>query len=128
MKNDRLRKPGVHQLRHPGPRHTILLTASPQRAPEEIGGVMPERLECPTIGGHCVVVGSAANNLLQPSPLRGDRLVHTPSQLLLDLPQLCPHAVRSGFPFDLKSSRAGFPADEGEARKLKVSGLPSPRR
>src|SRR6476646_4855831 len=33
MKNDRLRKPGVHQLHQPGPRHTILLTASPQRAP-----------------------------------------------------------------------------------------------
>src|SRR6476661_3380548 len=67
MKDDRLRKPGVHQLHHPCPRHTILLTATPQRALPEIGDVMPEHLECPTIVGHSVVVEVAADNLLQPS-------------------------------------------------------------
>src|ERR1700745_4063945 len=126
MKNDRLRKPGVHQLHYPCPRHTILLTATPQRAPPEIGDVMPEHLECPTIGGHCVVVEVAADNPLQPSPLRGDWLGHTPSHRLLDLPQLCPHAVRSGFPFDLESSRVGFSADEGEAQEVEGLRLAEP--
>src|SRR5437870_2611271 len=43
MEDNRFRKPGVHQLRHPFPRHPILLAATPQRAPPEIGHMMPFR-------------------------------------------------------------------------------------
>jgi len=98
MKDERLGDPGIHQLRHPCPRHPILLAATPQRAPPEVGDMMPEYLECPTVGRHCVVIEVAADNPSQPLPLLGDRLVHAPSQLLLDLLELRSHAVRSGFP------------------------------
>src|SRR5215471_15053922 len=36
MEDNRFREPVVHQLRHPFPRHPILLAASPQRAPPEV--------------------------------------------------------------------------------------------
>jgi len=35
----------------------------------------------------------ASDHLLEPSPLLGDRLVHAPSQFLLDPPKRCPHAI-----------------------------------
>jgi len=37
VKDDRLREPGVHQLRHPFPRDPILLAAISQDAPPEDG-------------------------------------------------------------------------------------------
>src|SRR5262249_15862914 len=40
------------------------------------------------------------------------------SHLLLNFLELCPHAVASGFPFDLELSAAACSADEGEAQKL----------
>ena len=75
----------------------MLLTATPQRAPPEIGDMMPEYLQCSTVGRHCVVVEVAADNPAQPPPLFRDRLVHAPSHLLLDLLELRPHAVPLGF-------------------------------
>src|SRR5213078_3681608 len=43
------------------------------------------------------------------------------SHLLLNFLELRPHAVASGFPFDLELSAAACSADEGEAQK--VEGL-----
>jgi hypothetical protein len=43
------------------------------------------------------------------------------SHLLLNFLELRPHAVASGFPFDLELSAAAYSADEGEAQK--VEGL-----
>src|SRR5260370_17070143 len=43
------------------------------------------------------------------------------SHLLLNFLKLRPHAVASGFPFDLELSAAACSADEGEAQK--VEGL-----
>src|SRR6266567_227863 len=85
MEDNRFRKPGIHQLRHPFPRHPILLAATPQRAPPEVGHMMPEHIQCLTVGRHCVIIEVAADNPPQPFSLIGDRLVHSPSHLLLDL-------------------------------------------
>jgi hypothetical protein len=121
MEDDRFRKPGVHQLRHPCPRDPILLAATPQRAPPEIGDMVPEHVQCESVGWHCVVIEVTANDPLQPVPLLGDRLVHAPSQRLLDLPQFRLHAVPPGLPLKLEFARAGRTADEGEAQE--VEGL-----
>jgi len=58
MEDDRLREPGVHQLRHPRPRDPILLAATTQRAPPEVGDMVPERDQCTGIGRHGVVVSN----------------------------------------------------------------------
>src|SRR6478735_10398097 len=87
---------------------------------------MPEHLQCPTICRHGVIVEVAADNLPQPLALFGNRLVHAPSHLLLDLLQLRPHAVGAGFPLDLESSRTSLVADEGEAQEIEGLRLAEP--
>ncbi len=69
---------------------------------------MPEHLQCPTICRHGVIVEVAADNLPQPLALFGNRLVHAPSHLLLDLLQLRPHAVGAGFRLILGSLIESF--------------------
>src|SRR6516225_1866460 len=86
MENDRFREKVVRLLRHPFPRDPILLAASPQRAPPEVGHMMPEHAECASIGRHCVIVEVATEDLPQPFPLLGDQPVHASSQRFLDLP------------------------------------------
>src|SRR5262249_3165771 len=68
-----------------------------------------------------MVCKEAGNDLPQPMPLFGDRVMPSLSHLLLNFLELRPHAVASGFPFDLELSAAACSADEGEAQK--VEGL-----
>src|SRR6516162_2170127 len=116
VEDDRFWEPGVRQPRHPCPGDPILVAATPQRAPPKVSDMVPEHVQCARVGRHGVVVEVAADNPCQPLPLLGYRLVHAPSQRLLDLPQLRPHAVPSGLSLQLKSARAGLPADEGVSR------------
>ena len=102
MKNDRFWKPVIHQLRHPCPRHPILLTATPQRAAAS------------TVRTLCYLFARVIFNSRHRPP--EDWLVHAPSHLLLDLLQLRPHAVGAGFPLDLEFSRTSFAADERVSR------------
>jgi hypothetical protein len=76
VKDDRFRKPVVHQLRDSVPSHPIFLATSPQRASPEVGYMVPEHMQCMGIGRHGVVVEVAAYDPCQPFPLCGDRVVH----------------------------------------------------
>src|SRR6266542_6252617 len=126
MKDDRFRKPVVRQLRHPRPCDPILLAAPPQRTPPEVDDMVPEHGQCPGIGRHCVVVEVAVDDIPQPLSLNGDRLVHAPPHLLFDHPQLRPHAVSPGLPFDLEFALASLAADEGEAQEVEGLRLAEP--
>ena len=42
-------------------------------------GVESERLECQKVRWHCVIGKEAGDDLPQPPPLFGDRLMHSPS-------------------------------------------------
>ena len=117
MKDPRSRKPVVGQFRHPIPREAVLLAAAPERSTPEVGHVMPERRERPTICGYRIVSEMACNNLPQPVTLIWDSLVHSPPQLRLDFLELRPHTVAPGLPLKLEESSARFAADEGEAQK-----------
>src|SRR5215471_11762813 len=68
-------------------------------------------------------LSSSSHFPLMPSSriLFGDRVMPSLSHLLLNFLELRPHAVASGFPFDLELSAAACSADEGEAQK--VEGL-----
>src|SRR5712671_7634029 len=63
----------------------------------------------------------ASDHLLEPGPLLGDRLVHAPSQFLLDPPERCPHAIAPCCSFDKELPTAVAFTDEGKAEK--VEGL-----
>jgi hypothetical protein len=70
------------------------VAATPQRAPPEVENMVPECVQCPAVGRHCVVGEVAGDDPVQPSPLFRDRLMHAPLQLLLDLLELRPHAAQ----------------------------------
>ena len=73
-----------------------------------------------------MVVEVAADNMPQPLSLLRNWLVHTPSHVLLDHPQLRPHAVAPGLPFEQEFAPAGFAADEGEAQEVEGLRLAEP--
>ena len=98
-------KPVVGQPRHAIPGEAVFLAASPKRAPPEVGHMMPERRERPAVCRDRIVGEVAGHDLPQPSPLFGDRLVHSSPQLLLDVLELRPHAVAPGLPLKLEVAR-----------------------
>jgi hypothetical protein len=110
MKDFGLREKIIGQRRHPFPREAVLLAAAPQRAQPEALDMADEGAECRVVSRHGMVGEVAPNNLRQPTPLFGDRLVHPPSCLLLDLPELYPQAIASGLAFKLELTRARTPA------------------
>jgi hypothetical protein len=79
----------------------------------EIGHVMPERRERPTICGYRIVSEMAYNDLLQPVTLIWDSLVHSQPQLRLDFLELRLHAVATGLPLKLEESPTRLTANEG---------------
>src|SRR4051812_49915501 len=71
----------------------------------------------------------AGDDLPQPLPLPGNGLVHPPSQLLLDHPELRLHAVAAGLPIDLEVTSTRLATDEGKAQEREGLRLakPAPR-
>src|ERR1700751_3263766 len=111
MKNARLGEPGTRDPLDPRPRHMVLLAAAPERAPPEINDVVAERAKCARVRGYCVVREVAAHHLPKPFPLHRNRFVHASPKLLLDLPELRPHAIAPGLPLKLEGATARFAAD-----------------
>src|SRR5260370_40373745 len=105
----------------------ILLATPPQRAQPNTLNVVVECFQRSSVGRHCVVGEEASDDLLDPSPLLGDWLMHPPSQLVLDLPERCPHAIAPCYPLHEELPTAVAFTDEVKPRKLKGSGFPSPR-
>src|SRR6266498_3148295 len=126
VEDDRFRKPVVRQLRHPCPCDPILLAAKPQRAPPEVDNMVPEHVQCPRIGRHCVIVEVAADDVPQPLSLFGNWLMHAPPHLLFDHLELRLHAVSPGLPLDLEFALASLAADEGEAQEVEGLRLAEP--
>src|ERR1700738_855938 len=75
MKDARRGKPVSDQLRHAFPCEPSFLAAPPERAPPEIGHIMPERRERPAISRDRIVGEVASHDLPQPFPLLWDRLM-----------------------------------------------------
>src|SRR3954452_21487773 len=107
----------VGYFQDPLPRRSVLLTAAPERTPPQADDMEPEGSECLDVGRHRVVGEVAGDDLLQPVPLFRDRLVQSPPHLLLDLLELCRHAVAAGFPMDPEVAPSRGAADEGETQE-----------
>ena len=118
MKDFGLREEVSGQLFHPLPREPVFLTAAPQRAQPNTPDMVTEGAECREIGRHGMIDEVAPNDLRQPEPLIGDRLVHPPSQLLLDLREFCPHSVTPGLPLKQELTLARASADENEPEEF----------
>src|SRR5260370_16643516 len=101
MKDTRRGKPVGDQFRHAFPCEPIFLTAPPKRSSPEIGHIMPERRERPTVCRNRVVGEVARHDLPQPFPLLWNRLMHPAQYLPLNVPNLPPHPLPSGLPLML---------------------------
>jgi hypothetical protein len=102
MKDARLGKPVIDQLRHAIPCEPVFLTAPSKRASPEVGHMVPERRKRSAIGWDRVVGKVAGHDLPQPPPLFGDRLMHPAPKLRLNVLQLAQHAVAPGLPLKLE--------------------------
>ena len=102
------------------------MAATPERAPPQVGHVVPEHVQCPSIRRHGMIVEVAFDHIPQPLSLIRNRLVHAPPKFRFDHLELRPHAVCSGFPSNLELARASFPADEGEAQEVEGLRFPEP--
>src|SRR5580700_9813565 len=83
--------------------------------------------QCWEVGWHRVIREVAACDLRQPSSLLGNGLMHPLSQFLLDLPELCPHAITPGSPFEKEFAPSRFAADVGEPQEVEGLRLSEPR-
>src|SRR5262244_3736970 len=128
MKDDRFREPGLRPLRHPYPRDAILVAATPQRAPPEVDDMVLEHGQCTGVGRHCVIAEVATNDVPQPFPLSGRgwcMRCHSSSLIIRNFARMRSRRV---FVLIWNLPWRVFPQMKVKPRKLKVSGLPSPRR
>src|SRR5207342_1181873 len=73
-----------------------------------------------------VIGKEPGDNLPQPSPLLRDRLMHSPSQLVLNSSERRAHAVPPAFPLELEMALVGLAADEREAQEVEGLRLAEP--
>ena len=128
MKDSRFGNPVGGQPVHPLPREAIFLATPPQRAQPNTLHIVVECFQRSSVGRHCVVGEEASDDLLDPSPLLGDWLMHPPSQLVLDLPlSVARMRSRRVILFTRNCPRLLRSQMKVKPRKAKVSGFPSPR-
>ena len=108
------------------PREAILLATPPQRAQPNTLHIIVECFQRSSVTWHCVVGEEASDDLLDPSPLLGDWLMHPPSQLVLDLPERCPHAIALCYPLHEELPTAVAFTDEGKAEEVEGFRLSEP--
>ena len=128
MKDSRSGKPVVNKFRHAVPRQPASLATPPEAASPQVRDVMVERPECPGVRGHCVICEVSRDHCPQPPSLFGNGLVPPVTELRLDVLKRSPHAITPTVAEELEGSPPGFAADEDDPKKVKVSGLPNPRR
>src|SRR5215471_20548573 len=118
MEDARSGKPVVHQHGSPGPSLAALLAASAEQLSPAGRHSVPELHQGMAIGRDGVIPEVSADDLFEPFALLADRLVHPLTQFLLDLLELCPHAVAPGLPVNQEATTASFAANEGKAQEI----------
>ena len=121
--------PAFRPLVQSGPVGRTLLPATAQGPPPEARHPIPKDPQAVQISRYRMVVEVALYD--RPEPFAGlrHRIVHPPSELLLDLLQLGPcRRLRIVLRRTVKAPFRVFPLMCVKPRKSNVSGLPSPRR
>src|SRR5712691_2743777 len=92
MEYSRLREPSVSQSEHTGPGDRACLTAAAKCAPPPPDDPRPEYAETVEGPRYRIVVGVSLHNRLEPLAGLTHGIVHTLTELLLNVPQFCSHA------------------------------------
>jgi len=119
-------KPVVSEHVNPGPGSVSLLATSAKLTSPSVYHPVPELHQGMAVGRDGVIPEVSADDLFEPSPLLADRLVHLLTQFLLDLLELCPHAVAPSLPVNQEASTASFAANKGKAQEIEGLRLPEP--
>src|SRR5262249_10384747 len=101
-------------------------SAATRSDPSGYAAAVVECFQRSPVRWHCVVGEKASDHLLDPRPLLGDWLMHPPSQLLLDLPERCPHAIAPCDPLHEELPTVVAFADEGKAEEIEGLRLSEP--
>src|SRR5262249_5013514 len=128
MKDTRFWEPLVNQPVHASPVETRQLAASDEHPMPAFGDLGPECHERSTVRRHRVVIEVAAHDIPKPLPLNRDRLVHGPRISSLTIRSFASMRSRRLFRLTWNLPAWVLPQMKVKPRKLKVSGLPSPRR
>src|SRR5262245_55873687 len=88
--------------------------------------MIAECSQCSAVCWHCIIGEVASDHLLEPTPLFGDWMMHSPSQFLLDPPERHPHAIASCAPLDEELSTTVAFADKGKAQEVEGFRLAEP--
>ena len=93
MKHSRLGKPSLSQGEDACPRDSVLLAPAAKGTPPQHQHPIPKPAQTLKIPGYRVVVEVGLHDRLEPSAGVRHEIVHAPSKLLLNLPQLCAYAL-----------------------------------
>jgi len=92
MEHSRLRKPSVSQGENTRPGERVLLATAAKCTPPMPNQPSAEYAETIEVPWYRIVVGVALHDRLEPLAGLAHGIVHTLTELLLNLPQLRPHA------------------------------------
>ena len=92
MEYARLREPSVSQSENTGPGDRACLTAAAKCAPPPSDDPTPEYAETVEVPRYRIVVEVSLHNRLEPLAGLAHGIVHTLTELLLNVPQLRSHA------------------------------------
>ena len=128
MEHFRARKPSICKSNAASPRELALLTTPLESFPPEAQYAIPEQAKTVQVSRYRVVVEVALQN--RPEPFSGlrYRIMHAPTQLLLDFLQLPPHALRDRLAPHRVEPLPALPADMREAKKVKRLRFAFPSR
>jgi len=118
MQHTRVRYPAYSQLVQSGPVGWTLLPATAQGPPPQARHPFPKGLQAVEIPRYRVVVEVALYDRPEPFASLRHRIMHTPSELLLNLLQFGPQAFADRLAPHRESSLPGLPADVREAQKV----------
>jgi hypothetical protein len=124
VKDPRFWEPVIRQLLHPSPAETTFLAASAKQPSPASDDLVSKGIQRSPVCWHCVVPEVARDNLLQPSRLLGDWLMHSPSQLPSDLFEFRLHAIASGPPLEEEFPSTRLAAYEREPEEMSDPTFP----
>jgi hypothetical protein len=127
MEHSRLRKPSVSQGENTRPRERVLLATAAECTPPMPNQPIPEYAETIEVPWYRIVVGVALHDRLEPLAGLAHGIVHTLTELLLNLPQLRPQAFAYRLAPFVNRPSLFFPLMCVKPRKSNVSGLPHSR-
>jgi hypothetical protein len=123
MENTRLRYPSVSQLPYFRPVQGPALASREQDASPEPNYPIAKSTQAVDVSWYRMVVEVTLHDRAEPCTGLRYRVVHPPTQLLLDLKQLCAHPFADRFALECEVPIPVFPIDVGKAQKIERFGF-----